>query len=105
MNRRISFVEFRHEIHIVDYMKTKTNKIIMKTNSRKETKKQTAIIAVTIMAALSAAMIIGINGQNLQNANAQIYQPGISSTASSVTNATALKTVNPSQSTDKEFWI
>ena len=74
-------------------------------NSRKETKKQTAIIAVTIMAALSAAMIIGINGQNLQNANAQTYQPGISSTASSVTNATAFKTVNPSQSTDKEFWI
>ena len=50
----------------------------MKTNSRKEIKKQTAIIAVTIMAALSAAMIIGINGQNLQNANAQTYQPGIS---------------------------
>ena len=77
----------------------------MKTNSRIKTKKQTAIIAATIMAALSAAMIIGIDGQNLQNANAQTYQPGISSTASSVTNATAFKTVNPSQSTDKEFWI
>ena len=49
----------------------------MKTNSRIKTKKQTAIIAVTIMAALSAAMIIGIDGQNLQNANAQTYQPGI----------------------------
>ena len=40
-------------------------------NSRIETKKQTAIIAVTIMATLSAAMIIGIDGLNLQNANAQ----------------------------------
>ena len=77
MNRRISFVEFRHEIRIVAYMKTKTNKIMMKMNSRIKTKKQTAIIAVTIMAALSAAMIIGIDGQNLQNANAQTYQPGI----------------------------
>ncbi len=86
-------------------MKTKTNKIMMKMNSRIKTKKQTAIMAATIMAALSAAMIIGIDGQNLQNANAQTYQPGITSNASSVTNATAFKTVNPSQSTDKEFWI
>ena len=74
-------------------------------NSRIKIKKQTAIIAAIIMAALSAAMIIGIDGQNLQNANAQTYQPGIMSIASSVTNATAFKTVNPSQSTDKEFWI
>jgi hypothetical protein len=68
-------------------MKTKTNKIMMKMNSRIKTKKQTAIMAATIMAALSAAMIIGIDGQNPQNANAQTYQPGIMSTASSVTNA------------------
>src|SRR4029078_8176234 len=105
MNRRISSVEFRHEIRIVAYMKTKTNKKVMKMNSRKETKKQTAIIAVTIMAALSAAMIIGINGQNLQNVNAQKYQPGITSTASSVTTAHAFKAVNPSQSTAQESWI
>ena len=39
MNRRISFVEFRHEIRIVAYMKTKTNKIIMKMNSRIRNKK------------------------------------------------------------------
>ena len=49
-------------------------------------------------------MIIGINGQNLQNANAtQTYQPGITITVSAVTNATAFKIVNPSQSTDKVF--
>ena len=48
-------------------------------------------------------MIIGINGQNLQNANAQTYQPGITRTVSAVTNATAFKIVNPSQSTDKVF--
>ena len=36
-------------------------------------------MATVIMATLSATMIIGINGQNLQNANAQTSQPGISS--------------------------
>jgi hypothetical protein len=36
-------------------MKTKTNKIMMKMNSRIKTKKQTAIMAATIIAALSAA--------------------------------------------------
>ena len=62
-------------------------------------------MATAILATLSAAMIIGINGLNLQNANAQTSQPGITSNASSATNATAFITVNPSQSTDKEFWI
>ena len=65
----------------------------------------TSIMATVIMATLSATMIIGINGQNLQNANAQTSQPGITSNASSATNATAFITVNASQSTDKEFWI
>ena len=36
-------------------------------------------MATVIMATLSATMIIGINGQNLQNANAQTSQPGITS--------------------------
>jgi len=67
--------------------------------------KQKVVMVTAVMAALSAAMIIGINGQNLQNANAQTSQPGITSNASSATNATAFITVNPSQSTDKEFWI
>ena len=62
-------------------------------------------MATAIMATLSAGMIIGINGQNLQNANAQTSQPGVTNTASSATNATAFVTVNASQSTDKEFWI
>ena len=72
---------------------------------RIKTNKQTAIMATAIMATLSAAMIIGINGQNLQNANAQTSQPGVTNTASSATNATAFVTVNASQSTDQEFWI
>ena len=76
-----------------------------KTNITIKTNKQTAIMATCILATLSAAMIIGINGLNLQNANAQTSQPGITSNASSATNATAFITVNPSQSTDKEFWI
>ena len=70
-----------------------------------KTNKQTIIMATFIMATLSATMIIGINGQNLQNANAQTSQPGITSTESTATNSTAFKTVNASQSTDKEFWI
>ena len=65
----------------------------------------TSIMATAIMATLSATMIIGINGLNLQNANAQTSQPGITSNASSATNATAFITVSPNQSTDKEFWI
>ena len=67
--------------------------------------RQKVVMVTAVMAALSAAMIIGINGQNLQNVNAQTSQPGITSNASSATNATAFITVNPSQSTDKEFWI
>jgi plastocyanin len=67
--------------------------------------KQKFVMVTAVMAALSAAMIIGINGQNLQNVNAQTSQSGITSNASSATNATAFITVNPSQSTDKEFWI
>ena len=35
-------------------------------NIRIKTNKQTAIMATAIMATLSAGMIIGINGQNLQ---------------------------------------
>ena len=34
-------------------------------------------MATVLMATLSATMIIGINGQNLQKANAQTSQPGI----------------------------
>ena len=40
-------MEFRHEIRIVVYMKTKTSKMVMKMNSRIKIKKQTAIMACT----------------------------------------------------------
>jgi plastocyanin len=79
-------------------------------------------MAVAIIAAsvISAAMIVGINnGQNLQKVMAQEFYPSgtsstatettkeynTASTASSSTNAAAVKAVNPNQSTNKEFWI
>jgi plastocyanin len=72
-------------------------------NRKKYTPKQTQLIAVAIIAAstLAAAMIIGIgNSQNLQKAMAQgVISAGIGTTAAEV------KTVNPSKSTNKEFWI
>ena len=75
-----------------------------------------AILAASIVA---AAMIIGINnGQNLQKAMAQEVYPSEKTTTATaneyktasqvvavVTSAAAVKAVNPSKSTDKEFWI
>jgi plastocyanin len=61
-------------------------------NNKKNKSKQTWLIAVTLMAAISASSVItGINGQALQKTFAE--------------NATAFKTVSPNQSTNKEFWI
>jgi plastocyanin len=105
-------------------MKTKIEKRSMNMNRKKitTTSKQTQLMAVTIIAAsvISAAMIVGINnGQNLQKVMAQEFYPSgtsstatettkeynTASTASSSTNAAAVKAVNPNQSTNKEFWI
>ena len=103
-------------------MKNKIDKRSTKMNRKKiTTSKQTQLMAVAIITAsvVVAAMIIGINNsQNLQKAMAQeVYPPGTSKTtakttneyktaaASSSTTATAVKVVDPSKSTDKEFWI
>src|SRR5690349_15161965 len=71
-------------------------------NQKKITAKQTQLIAVAIIAAsvITAAMIIGANnGQNLQKVMAQ------GSNSSTTASSTAVKTVSPTQSTNKEFWI
>ena len=90
------------------------------------TSKQVQLIAVAVIAAsiivASAAMISGINNsQNLQKAMAQEYYPSGTNTTTTTETAneykTALiggsgnssgatvKTVNPDQTTNKEFWI
>jgi plastocyanin len=61
-------------------------------NNKKIKSKQTWLIAIALMAAVSATSVItGINGEALQKTFAE--------------NATAFKTVSPNQSTNKEFWI
>jgi plastocyanin len=76
-------------------------------NQKKIISKQPYLIAVTIIAALSSAMIIGINSQNLQTTLAQTYSPGVTNNAAgtSTTDTPAVKAVHPNQSPNKEFWI
>ena len=74
-------------------------------NKKKIKSKQTSLIATGFIAVLSVTAIIsGINIQILQNTFAESYSYG-SAAMQSISNATAFKTVNPSQSTNKEFWI
>ena len=78
-------------------------------NKKKIKSKQTWLIALAIMAAISVTTVIsGISGQTLQKAFAENYSYGTTSSATttaSASNATTFKTVNPNQSTNKEFWI
>ena len=78
-------------------------------NKKKIKSKQTSLIALAIMATISATTVIsGISGQTLQKAFAENYTYGTTSSATttaSASNATTFKTVNPNQSTNKEFWI
>jgi hypothetical protein len=79
-----------------------------------------AVVIVAAVTAVTAAMIYGINNniinsQSVQKARAQTYPPGTnpnnnSNTTSTNnttanTNGTSVKVVDPSKSTDKEFWI
>jgi plastocyanin len=79
-------------------------------NNKKNKSDQTWLIALAIMAAISATNVItGTDGQLLQKTFAENYLSGTNanatSTSSSPMNATVFKTVTPNQSTNKEFWI
>ena len=78
-------------------------------NHKKLKSKQTWLIAVAIMAAISASSVVtGISSQTLQKTFAENNSTTNASavSASSATNAEAtFKTVTPNQSTNKEFWI
>ena len=90
------------------------------------TSKQAQLMAVAVIAAsiiVAASMISGINNsQNLQKAMAQEYHPSGTTTTTTTTetaneyktasvgssgnsSGTTVKTVNPDQTTSKEFWI
>lgn len=79
-------------------------------NHKKLKSKQTWLIAVAIMAAISASSVVtGISGQTLQKALAENYSAATSASVTSATSgknpATTFKTVIPNQSRNKEFWI
>ena len=82
---------------------------------KKITSRQTQLMAVAIIAAVTtvaAAVIHDIdNGQSLQKAIAQTYSSATgtkmynNSASTNTTTGAAAKAVNPSKSTNKEFWI
>jgi plastocyanin len=78
-------------------------------NHKKPKSRQTWLISVAIMAAISASSVVtGISSQTLQKTFAENNSAtnASSASASPPTNATtAFKTVTPNQSINKEFWI
>ena len=78
-------------------------------NHEKLKSKQTWLIAVTVMAAISVSSIVtGISGQTLQKTfaeNNSTTNASAASSSSATSAATTFKTVTPNQSTNKEFWI
>jgi len=79
-------------------------------NHKKLKSKQTWLIAVAVMAAISASSVVtGISGQTLQKTFAENYSAATSASVTSASSgkndATTFKTVIPNESRNKEFWI
>ena len=75
-------------------------------NHEKLKSKQTWLIAVTVMAAISVSSVVtGITGQSLQKTFAENYSSKTTTTMPSTSNVTTFKTIVPNQTTNKEFWI
>ena len=78
-------------------------------NHKKPKSKQTWLIAVAVMAAISVSSVVtGISSQTLQKTfaeNNSTTNASTTSSSSATTAATTFKTVTPNQSTNKEFWI
>jgi len=79
-------------------------------NHKKLKSKQTWLIAVAVMAAISASSVVtGISGQTLHKTFAENYSAATSASVTSASSgkndATTFKTVIPNQSRNKEFWI
>ena len=79
-------------------------------NHKKLKSKQTWLIAVAVMAAISASSVVtGISGQTLHKTFAENYSAATSASVTSASSgknaATTFKTVIPNQSKNKEFWI
>ena len=79
-------------------------------NHKKLKSKQTWLIAVAVMAAISASSVVtGISGQTLHKTFAENYSAATSASVTSASSgkndATTFKTVVPNQSRNKEFWI
>ena len=79
------------------------NKKIITKNKTMMKKSSTIIAAATIIAIVaSSAMILGMQSEISQNAFAQSYG---SNGTTAATTANSIVSVNPNQSTNKEFWI
>jgi len=79
-------------------------------NHKKLKSKQTWLITVAVMAAISASSVVtGISGQTLHKTFAENYSAATSASVTSASSgknaATTFKTVIPNQSGNKEFWI
>ena len=79
-------------------------------NHKKLKSKQTWLIAVAVMAAISASSVVtGISGQTLQKTFAENYSAATSASVTSASSGkndgTTFKTVIPNESRNKEFWI
>ena len=104
---RIPNLKFRDENSSPRLYENRRKKKVPKMNLKQNNSKRTKLIAVVIVAVIASTMMIGFISQNLHNAMALANQPTSKNTQPSPVsiNASSTKVINPSKSTDKEFWI